>query len=116
MSRRARVFFRRRHAGILSELPDGRYRFAYEPAYLASGPAISLTLPLQAEPFESEDLFPFFAGLVPEGWYLRIVAPTLKVDPDDTFGLLLHACQDCVGAISLSADDGDVEPTHAARV
>ena len=60
-----------------------------------------MTLPLQAAPFESRELFPFFAGLVPEGWYLRIVAPTIKVDETDTFGLLMHTCEDCIGAVSI---------------
>lgn len=105
MSRRALVFFCNRVAGTLTELPAGRYRFLYDPAYLQDGPAISVTLPLQAEPFEAEELFPFFAGLVPEGWYLRIVAPTIKVDPRDTFGLLLHACRDCIGAVGVVAED-----------
>ncbi len=101
MSRHARVYFRDRPAGMLSEMPGGGYRFTYDPAYLADGTAISLTLPLQIEPFESSRLFPFFAGLVPEGWYLRIVAPTIKVDENDVFGLLLHTCGDCIGAVSL---------------
>jgi serine/threonine-protein kinase HipA len=86
MSRQARVYYRDRPAGTLSELPEGGYRFVYDPAYLEVGPAIALTLPLQAAPLESRELFPFFAGLVPEGWYLRIVAPTIKVDETDTFG------------------------------
>ncbi|NJL30987.1 MAG: phosphatidylinositol kinase [Phycisphaerales bacterium] len=101
MSRQALVYYRDRLAGTLTELPGGGYRFAYDPAYLVVGTAISLTLPLQTEPFESPVLFPFFAGLVPEGWYLRIVAPTIKVDETDTFGLLLHTCGDCIGAVSL---------------
>ncbi len=101
MSRQAHVYYRDRLAGTLTELSGGGYRFIYDPTYLADGPAISLTLPLQAEPFESSVLFPFFAGLVPEGWYLRIVAPTIKVDETDTFGLLLHTCGDCIGAVSL---------------
>lgn len=101
MSRKAHVHYRDRLAGTLTELPGGGYRFVYDTAYLEHGPAISLTLPLQSEPFESSELFSFFAGLVPEGWYLRIVAPTIKVDERDTFGLLLHTCQDCIGAVSL---------------
>ena len=101
MNRQAHVYYRDRFAGTLTELPNDGYRFAYDPAYLVDGPAISLTLPLQAEPFESPVLFPFFAGLVPEGWFLRIVAPTIKVDETDTFGLLLHTCGDCIGAVSL---------------
>ena len=101
MSRQANVYYRDRLAGTLTELQGGGYRFVYDPAYLDEGPAISMTLPLQAEPCESPELFSFFAGLVPEGWYLRIVAPTIKVDENDTFGLLLHTCEDCVGAVSL---------------
>ena len=83
MSRQAYVYSRDRLAGMLSEMLGGGYRFAYDPAYIADGTAISLTLPLQTEPFESSELFPFFAGLVPEGWYLRIVAQTIKVDEND---------------------------------
>ena len=118
MSRQARVYYRDRLAGTLSELPEGGYRFVYDPAYLARGPAISRTLPLQAVSFESRELFPFFAGLVPEGWYLRIVAPTIKVDETDTFGLLMHTCEDCIGAVSLralppSSGDSGEKATHA---
>ncbi len=101
MTRQARVYFRDRLAGTLIELPEDGYRFTYDPAYLADGPAISLSLPLQTEPFESPSLFPFFAGLAPEGWYLRIVAHTIKVDESDTFGLLLHTCGDCIGAVGV---------------
>jgi serine/threonine-protein kinase HipA len=105
--RRADVYFRDRLAGQLTETPTG-YRFVYDPSYLADGPAISLSLPLQEAPFESKELFSFFAGLVPEGWYLRIVSPTIKVDEHDTFGLLLKTCGDCIGAVSLR------EATNAA--
>ncbi len=52
-------------------------------------------------------LFSFFAGLVPEGWYLRIVSQTLKVDPTDTFGLLLRTCGDCIGAVSVREASND---------
>jgi serine/threonine-protein kinase HipA len=41
---------------------------------------------------------------VPEGWYLRIVAPTIKVDETDTFGLLMNTCEDCIGAVSIRPD------------
>ncbi len=100
MSRQADVFYRNRLAGRLTELPEGGYRFVYDQEYLRDGEPISLTLPLQAEPFESQTLFPFFAGLVPEGWYLHIVSPTIKVDEQDTFGLLIKTCGDCIGVVS----------------
>lgn len=107
MTRQAKVYYRRKLAGTLSELGDGGYRFVYDGNYLADGTAISLTLPLQPEAFESEVIFPFFAGLVPEGWYLNIVAPTIKVGANDTFGLLLRTCDDCIGAISLQEVKND---------
>jgi serine/threonine-protein kinase HipA len=99
--RRGEVYLRDRRAGMLTETETGSYRFVYDPTYLLDGPAISVTLPLRVEPYESATLFPFFAGLVPEGWYLRIVARTVRVDESDTFGLLLATCEDCIGAVGV---------------
>ena len=101
MTRSADIYYCDRLAGRLDELDGGSYRFVYDQKYIPDGEAISLTLPLQDAPFESPELFSFFAGLVPEGWYLRIVSRTLKVDPTDTFGLLLKTCGDCVGAVGV---------------
>ena len=102
--RQADVFYRKQLAGRLTELPDG-YRFTYDSTFLLEGPAISLTLPLQTEPFESRTLFSFFAGLVPEGWYLKVVSTIIKVDEDDTFGLLIKTCGDCIGSVSVKGVD-----------
>ena len=101
MTRSAEIYYCDRLAGRLDELDGGGYRFVYDQAYLPDGEAISLNLPLQDAPLESPELFSFFAGLVPEGWYLRIVSRKLKVDPTDTFGLLLKTCGDCIGAVSV---------------
>ena len=86
--RRGQVFYKDRLAGELEETPSG-YRFAYNPTYLKSGPPISVSLPLREAPYESKALFGFFRGHLPEGWYLAIVCATLKIDPRDTFGILL---------------------------
>ena len=101
MTRCGAVYVRERRAGLLEEQNGGGYRFTYDADYLVGGQAVSLGLPLQAEPFESPSLFPFFAGLVPEGWYLEIVTRTIKVDAADVFGLLLATCGDCIGAVSI---------------
>lgn len=73
--REASVYVRDRFAGVLSET-DGGYRFEYDADYLASPDccAVSLTLPLQEAPYESNVLFPFFDDLIPEGWLLHIVS------------------------------------------
>lgn len=41
----------------------------YHEEYLVHDEAlsVSLTLPLQKKPFHSENLFPFFDGLIPKG-------------------------------------------------
>jgi len=100
--RKASVYVRDRFAGFLSETDSG-YRFAYDAEYLTlpDAQAISLTLPLRDEPYESNVLFPFFDGLIPEGWLLHIVSKNWKLDQNDRFGLLLVACKDCIGAVRI---------------
>ncbi|MDA0322200.1 MAG: HipA N-terminal domain-containing protein [Verrucomicrobia bacterium] len=101
--RRANVLFKGQRAGTIEETESG-YRFTYDPGFVDYGHSIAVSLPLRAEPFESARLFPFFEGLLPEGWYKEIVCRTIKVDEDDSFGLLIHACADCVGAVSLEGE------------
>ncbi len=100
--RKASVYVRERLAGFLFETDSG-YRFVYDAAYLTLPDAapISLTLPPRKEPYESNVLFPFFDGLIPEGWLLHIVSKNWKLDQNDRFGLLLVACKDCIGAVRI---------------
>ena len=97
-------------AGILTE-DGGEYRFCYEGSYLHREDAcpISLTLPLQADAFVSPVLFPFFDGLIPEGWLLDIATHNWKINPNDRMGLLLACCKDCIGAISIVAKQNEEE-------
>ena len=100
--RRAEVRMQDRPAGILEEL-ENSYRFTYLPDYLESPGAmpVSWSLPLQPRPFEDKRLFPFFDGLIPEGWLLEIAERTWKLDPRDRMGLLLACCRDCIGAVGV---------------
>ena len=88
--------------GILEEGEDG-YTFTYLDKYLKSkNPLpVSLTLPLQTESYKSETLFPFFDGLIPEGWLLDVAHQNWKLNPRDRMGLLLKTCRDCIGNISV---------------
>lgn len=99
---KAEVKVNERTAGWLTQDEDG-YHFSYDPAYLKSSEseAVSLTLPLQAAPFSSKVLFPFFDGLIPEGWLLDIAERNWKLNPRDRMGLLLSCCKDCIGAVSV---------------
>ena len=100
--RQAQVFYKEILAGILSENDEG-YSFQYDKNYLnrENPKAISLTLPIQGEPYESKILFPFFDGLIPEGWLLNVAINNWKINPRDRFGLLLTLCKDCIGCVSV---------------
>jgi len=100
--RRAEIHIRGHLAGVLEER-DRDYTFAYDATYLEApdAVAVSLSLPLQALSFEDKRLFPFFDGLIPEGWLLNIAEQTWKLDPRDRMGLLLACCRDCIGAVSV---------------
>ena len=46
-------------------------------------------------------LFPFFDGLIPEGWLLGVVSRNWKINQNDRFGLLLSVCRDCIGDVNI---------------
>lgn len=99
--RKGQVFFNNDLAGYISETKDG-YLFEYDKEFLKKNMPISVSLPLREEPYESKELFPFFKGLLPEGWYLDIVTATQKVDREDLFGILICTTSgDTIGAVTV---------------
>ena len=103
--RTAYVYVREVFAGTLKET-DAGYSFIYDSEYLADGnsSAVSLTLPMKKEEYTSKTLFAFFDGLIPEGWLLDIVSHNWKIDRKDRFGLLLVACKDPIGNVSIKGE------------
>lgn len=100
--RQGEIWVNNQLAGVLREDENG-YHFTYYQKYIEQDKAlsVSLTLPLQNEPFHSDNLFPFFDGLIPEGWLLNIAHKNWKINPRDRMGLLLTTCRDCIGNISV---------------
>lgn len=100
--RKAKVFFKDKLAGILSEDEDG-FHFRYDKDYLNSEnpQPISLTLPLRTKVYDNNILHPFFDGLIPEGWLLDIAEKNWKINSRDRMELLLACCKDCIGAVSV---------------
>ena len=95
-------------AGILTEETPGRgYVFQYEDSYLASGGnPVSYTLPLQKEPYESENLFPFFSNMIPEGANRRMICRSNRIDEEDLFGVLtVMAGKDTIGSVNVRRID-----------
>lgn len=103
--RTAYVYVRNIFAGTLCETDSG-YSFSYDKDYLKAenAAAVSLTLPLTEEIYNSRTLFSFFDGLIPEGWLLNVVSRNWKIDTKDRFGLLLIACKDGIGNVQISEE------------
>lgn len=106
MARSGKVFVRNIPAGIIFETDEG-YEFIYDTGYLSDEDAVpvSLTLPLSPDAYKSNVLFPFFDGLIPEGWLLNVVERNWKIDGKDRFGLLLAVCRDCIGDVHIEAEE-----------
>lgn len=100
------MFIQNRYAGTIEETEDG-YRFAYDEEYYQSASAlpVSLMMPLTQQEYSSTILFPFFDGLIPEGWLLKVVSRNWKIDVEDRFGLLLSACRDCIGDVCIRNEE-----------
>ena len=100
--RQAEIYRKNIFAGILTE-GGGEYRFCYDETYLDREDAqpVSLTLPLQTEAFVSPVLFPFFDGLIPEGWLLDVALRNTGISILDRMSLLLLCCKECIGSVSV---------------
>ena len=104
--RQADIYIQDRFCGILQEDEDG-FHFRYDSVYLSREDALPLspTMPLSAQPYEKEMMFPVFDGLIPEGWLLDIASASWKIDPRDRMALLMTCCRDCIGDIGVKPHD-----------
>ncbi|WP_298145424.1 HipA N-terminal domain-containing protein [Flavobacterium sp.] len=101
--RQAAIYYKEVLAGTLTETDEGEYTFQYNIEYAETHPRQFLTfsMPVSAKPYTDKRLFPFFEGLIPEGWLLDIASKNWKINPNDRMGLLLACCQNCIGAVSV---------------
>jgi len=101
--RQAIIKYNNIRAGVLKELDTGEYEFVYDEQYIQNHPDLFITfqMPVNASPYRSKRLFPFFDGLIPEGWLLTIAAESWKINKKDRMGLLLACCRNTIGAVSV---------------
>lgn len=106
--RQAKILYDGIFCGTLTETDDGEFTFKYDDDYVNQYPDqfITFTMPVRIEIYKDKRLFPFFEGLIPEGWLLDIASKNWKINTNDRMGLLLACCQNCIGAVS-------VEPINA---
>jgi serine/threonine-protein kinase HipA len=109
--RQARIYYQDKVAGILTETDEGEYVFQYEEDYIENHPDdfITLSMPVSKFAYRDKRLFPFFEGLIPEGWLLDIASKSWKIKRDDRMGLLLACCKNCIGAVSVEPIISDDE-------
>ena len=101
--RQAIIKYNNTLAGILRELDSGEYEYVYDKLYIQDHPDqfITFKMPVTSPPYRSTRLFPFFDGLIPEGWLLKIASETWRINMKDRMGLLLACCQNSIGAVSV---------------
>jgi serine/threonine-protein kinase HipA len=101
--RKGKVYYKEHFAGIITETNDGEFVFQYDLNFVKEHPKefITFTMPVADKPYTDKRLFPFFDGLIPEGWLLEIASKNWKINKNDRMGLLLACCQNCIGAVSV---------------
>lgn len=101
--RKGKVYYNDHLAGIITETNEGEYVFQYNAKYVEEHPQefITFTMPVTENLYIEKRLFPFFEGLIPEGWLLDIASKNWKISQNDGMGLLLACCQNCIGAVSV---------------
>ena len=92
--------------------------FTYNPDHLQFGaPALSVSLPLRAEPWVGAVVRNWFCNLLPEGSVRQAIVERLRIASDDDFALLAAIGGECAGAVSLrvpgrapaATDDGETD-------
>jgi serine/threonine-protein kinase HipA len=101
--RKGKVYYKEHFAGIITETDDGEFIFQYDENFVLEHPQefITFTMPFTNKPYTEKRLFPFFDGLIPEGWLLDIASKNWKINQNDRMGLLLACCKNCIGAVSV---------------
>jgi serine/threonine-protein kinase HipA len=95
-----------RVAGSLRLDHYGEMEFTYAEGWLADAkaPALSFSLPKQAEPFGRRECQPFFGGILPEEGQRHAIARALGVSAENEFRLLEHLGGEVAGALVLLPD------------
>ena len=105
-------------AGTISGTSSEDACFAYAPDYLndASSAPVSVSLPLQKEPFTAFQTKNYFEGLLPEGFTRKSVAQWIRADENDYLSLLSGLGQECLGAIRITEGEVRIDETDYEKL
>jgi serine/threonine-protein kinase HipA len=93
------VYWDRDEIGRLRRVDERSREYFFQ--YTHPVRAISLSLPISAEPFSPAQSRPFFDALLPEGAVRERIASQLKLAVSDSYGLLSELGRDCAGALQI---------------
>ena len=99
-----KVFLKDSFVGWLSHETNGdEYSFSYDAAYLANpiDGALSFSLPLRKDRFDSVGTYNFFSNLLPPNVVRQRLGASLHLSQHNVFGFLKAIGGDCAGAVSL---------------
>ena len=109
MSNSLNVFLNDEHIGILEKDGYGGVNFQYSNNI---DRILSLSLPIQKEPFENKQCRGFFNGLLPESEHTRIaIGKKYGINPKNDFSILQAIGYDCAGAVSFFDSDDEQTPS-----
>lgn len=92
--------------GTIIQNDDNLFVFEYTDEWFENKDAktVSLTLPKTQKRYESNILFPFFDGLIPEGYLLEVALKKYNINQNDRMSLLLKTCHNPIGIVSVKED------------
>lgn len=106
------VLLNNQKVGTFIQMDTGKHAFEYSDEWLEldNGLPLSLSMPLDIQRFEGNDVTTFFDGLLPDNDEVRKRwGQKFSVSPKNPFELLSHMGRDCPGAIQIV--EGKIENT-----
>jgi serine/threonine-protein kinase HipA len=100
-----------KHAGTLTELPSGKYRFEYAAAWQANPRAVPLSysMPIAQKRHPTTLVQNFMWGMLPDNQaVLEEWARRYRVSPSNPFALLTNIGEDCPGAVQLVPEGSEL--------
>jgi serine/threonine-protein kinase HipA len=103
MSTILNVYLKSEKVGKLQLDDSRRFIFTYDKDWLQLEIAVplSISLPLQQDPYQDDHARSFFSNLLPESELRRIIARKLGLSENNDFALLEAVGGECAGAVSL---------------
>ena len=100
--------------GTLIQNDAGTFEFTYLDQ---ANKNLSISIPLQRDPFLSRQCRPYFEGLLPESDLVRnLLGKKYSISANNTFSLLEAIGHDCAGAVSFHQTNEDVNDNNSYRL